>query len=304
MSEKPDETTGTSPMAAKTLLPIQMLWLADAPLFIDADRVNDFYDAVVRPYMRQRTVVSEQSNKQAMDLKAELGISGEVDSGQFIKFLSGWLPQFKMSADGNLSGGGNYESSKGDTVTWEVIETPQRQLEQLCLHYAVFQHDRMCVSTPALKNPDWEKQSWISAVPRGLVLLDLPPGTKMLPTFVELADEKPKKLVDDLALVSRERQAEGPAATDWDAVFKKFDSQECIEKVENVGTSRIDAIDYRVRLPEASGAPLHLHLEPRGRFPTLTFAYSMVKRTEKHGLRLVGTMRSGPSMCVLAAYEC
>ncbi len=304
MGKKPRAAEGIHLLAEKTSLPTQLLWLADAPLFIDADRVNNFYDAVVRPYMRPRTIVSEQSNKKAIDVKTEFGLSGEVDSGQLIKALSGWLPQLKLSTDGKLSGGGNYETSSKVARTWEVIETPQRQLEQLCLHYVVFQRERLCVSTTPFDEADWKQQEWISKVPRGLVLLDLPAGTKMLPTFAEFADEGPQKLLTDAPLVNGELSSKAPQETDWNAVFNRFDAQQCIEGIEGAGKSRIDSIDYRVRLPGTSGETLHLHLEPKGGFPTLTFAYSMVKRTEKHGLRLVGTMRSGPSMCVLAAYEC
>ena len=37
-------------------LPQTLLWLKDAPLFIDADRLGDFYDAVVRPPNRLRKI--------------------------------------------------------------------------------------------------------------------------------------------------------------------------------------------------------------------------------------------------------
>jgi len=303
MTENTTVPDGSHTLLDKKSLPIQLLWLADSPLFIDARRVESFYDAVVRPYMRQRTIVSESSTTKTIDLLAELGVSGEVDSGQLIKMLAGWLPQLKISAEGKVSGAGNIEKSSGETTTWEVIETPQRQLEQLCLHYAVFQRDRMKVSTLSSRE-EWGNQKWISEVPRGLVLLDLPAGTKVLPTFAEFAEEGPQQLAGDNVIESGETVSADEEKTDWSAMFKGFDSQQCIRKIEKAGKSRIDAIDYRVRFDDVHEEPLHLHLEPMGDFTTLTFAYSMVKRAQKHGLRLVGTMRSGPSMYVLAAYEC
>lgn len=61
-------------------------------------------------------------------------------------------------------------------------------------------------------------------------------------------------------------------------------------------------IDYRV--PLGPGMPyLHLHISGRGQYHTGTFAYQLVKRGFKHGLRIVGTMKSEPAMNVLAIFE-
>lgn len=65
---------------------------------------------------------------------------------------------------------------------------------------------------------------------------------------------------------------------------------------------RIRWIDYRVPLTE-DGDTLHLHLCPSGNYDTGTFAYNFVKRGYKHGLRLVGTLKSEPDMNVLAIYD-
>jgi hypothetical protein len=63
-------------------LPDALLWLKDAPLFIDADQVARFYDAVVRPSSKEgaRTVmVSEQKVRQ---ITGKLGLPASRDPVQ------------------------------------------------------------------------------------------------------------------------------------------------------------------------------------------------------------------------------
>ena len=45
---------------------------------------------------------------------------------------------------------------------------------------------------------------------------------------------------------------------------------------------------------------MHLHLGARGKYDTGVFAYNLVNRTFKHGVRLVGTLKSEPDLNVLA----
>ena len=65
---------------------------------------------------------------------------------------------------------------------------------------------------------------------------------------------------------------------------------------------RIRWIDYRVPLTD-EGDTLHLHISPAGKYDTGVFAYNFIKRGFKHGLRLVGTLKSEPDMNVLAIYD-
>jgi hypothetical protein len=65
---------------------------------------------------------------------------------------------------------------------------------------------------------------------------------------------------------------------------------------------RIRWIDYRLPVTRA-GDTLHLHVCPAGRYDTGVFAYNLIKRGFKHGLRLVGTLKSEPDMNVLAIYD-
>ena len=58
--------TNLRPNHLRTLLPPEILWLLDAPMFIDDKQVDAFYDAVVRPdYEGTSVTLSESVNKSA-----------------------------------------------------------------------------------------------------------------------------------------------------------------------------------------------------------------------------------------------
>lgn len=74
--------------------------------------------------------------------------------------------------------------------------------------------------------------------------------------------------------------------------------------VENAASKngRIKWIDYRLPISH-EGDTIHLHVCPNGDYDTGVFAYNLIKRGFKHGLRLVGTLKSEPDMNVLAIFE-
>ena len=91
----------------------------------------------------------------------------------------------------------------------------------------------------------------------------------------------------------------------WKWFDKNFSAERAMIAVEDASKeakSRIQWIDYRVPLT-AEGETLHLHISPQGKFDTGVFAYNFIKRGFKHGLRLVGTLKSEPDMNVLTIYE-
>jgi hypothetical protein len=75
-----------------------------------------------------------------------------------------------------------------------------------------------------------------------------------------------------------------------------------VKSLESGGRPRW--IDYRVPI-EGADTPhtIHLHVVAHGEFDTGVFAYNLVKRGWKHGLRVVGTLKSEPDVNVLAIYE-
>lgn len=48
---------------------------------------------------------------------------------------------------------------------------------------------------------------------------------------------------------------------------------------------------------------LHLHVVAHGDYDTGVFAYNLIRRGERYGLRIVGSLKSQPALNVLAIYE-
>lgn len=60
-------------------------------------------------------------------------------------------------------------------------------------------------------------------------------------------------------------------------------------------------IDYRMTF--GTGDVLHLHVVAHGDYDTGVFAYNLIRRGERYGLRIVGSLKSKPALNVLAVYE-
>ena len=52
-----------------------------------------------------------------------------------------------------------------------------------------------------------------------------------------------------------------------------------------------------------SSTTLHLDVSARGDYDTGVFACNFIRRGERYGLRIVGSLKSKPALNVLAAYE-
>ena len=74
-------------MNARPELSNQLYWLTDAPLFIDADQVSRFYDAVARPQTTGGATKIEITDETVKELKGKLGL----EVGATTETLSGML---------------------------------------------------------------------------------------------------------------------------------------------------------------------------------------------------------------------
>jgi hypothetical protein len=177
----------------------RFLWLADAPLFIDAPQVERFYDAVVRPnYVEGATSVTVANS-------GEVTFGGEVSAeakfsitGGLLKLFTGADAEVKAGAKGNAA----KKDAKSDTrqTQWLPIQTPQRQLGQLILNYNSFDFStpRLLEYGPSSKAPELFDPATASApsLPRAIVILDLPGtpagsqlgGTRLFPMAAELTN--------------------------------------------------------------------------------------------------------------------
>lgn len=285
-------------------LPEELLWLLDAPLFIDALQVEAFYDAVVRPDYESTSITlgDSVSKNDTFGGSASVGVA---------------LPWFGKTA---LEAHGEKGRTAGHSneVSLRPISNAYRHLIALGLHYAGQETpNRLFVSNPGQGSLDtkWLDDGFITATPRALVFLDLPPGSGLIPAALEIADGEVKVLAEGLGIDlggkvepaprypgSRGTEAEKDDYFAWFA--EHYDDRAALHAVERAVVDRQVAwIDFNVSLNNGGPPFLHLHLVGHGQYDTGVFGYNFIVRGFNHGLRIVGTLKSGPDLNVLAIFE-
>lgn len=304
---------------------LDLAWLADAPLFLDGRQIERFYDAVVRPtHVEGATSITiSESDEGTVTTK----VSGEGKlgfGGGLFQTLFGGSAEAK--AGGEAGRADKEATAEGRQTQWLPIHTPSRQLEQLLFTYRRYRPDRLLDLAPGHTEPLFDP-AVAAELPRALVVLNLPglaeadarklPATKFVPTAAEFD----KGIVPLYAKLRRENGEDPPRYPDftpskskkdlrelrrdyWRWFDEHFNPSRAMRVVEEAAAEhgRLRWIDFRLPLT-ADGDTLHLHVCPAGEFDTGVFAYNFIKRGHKHGLRLVGTLKSEPDLNVLAVYE-
>jgi hypothetical protein len=289
-------------------LPSELLWLLDAPLFIDAVQVDAFYDAILRPDYEGASVTLSQS------ISAETSFGGQTTVGAAVP----WLAKAEIQASFQRQEG----TEQGRSVTLTPISNAHRHLFAVALYYASQPSpNRLVIASPATARSDkvagamqsieWLDSSFVEAVPRALVFLDMEPKSKFIPAALELANGEVMVVANELASTLKHEGSGPPAYREartgsyFEWFFNHFDDRAAINIVEKkVRDQTISWIDYNVSLAPGAPAPfLHLHLMARSQYPTGVFAYNFITRGYKYGLRIVGTLKSGPDLNVLAVFE-
>jgi hypothetical protein len=284
-----------------------LAWLADVPLFIDRPRVASFYDAVFRPAARPvRLDISAGRMKQ---LEKTSGLSLGVS-------LPAWFPWLRLDAGGQVGRDVTTSDQQQESISLEAVDNAERQLVELALHYLVNLPERVAPHDSAQSR--FPAEADILASPRMLAFLDAAPGTKIVPQAAELDNGSVKtfyrplaeslhhpggkpapRYPDDLSSAEGKRQREEY----WDWFEGAWSPDLIVQVMEDVieAGGRPRWIDYRVYL--ATGERLYMHMAGHGDYDTGVYAYNLVKRGWRHGLRIVGTLKSKPAMNVLAVYE-
>jgi hypothetical protein len=150
-----------------------------------------------------------------------------------------------------------------------------------------------------------------------MLMIDLPAQSRFIPAALELASGKVVPVFDELATKLELRGApnkptypgSGSPREARNDYWKWFadnysdrDAGTVIEDAAGTG-SKIAWIDFRLPLNGSIGPYMHLHLAARGSYDTGIFAYNLVNRGFKHGVRVVGTLKSEPDLNVLAVFE-
>jgi hypothetical protein len=300
---------------------LQKFWfLADAPLFIDRMLVDQMYDAIFQPEFEEASRTKNSSNANARALADEVSGGGEV----------GVPTMFKFNATLKVSDSTTTTDTTGETVTLNSVHSSERKLEKLFNLYAYSYPDR-CLRVPTEltelvdqngKSRPWEEvDEFLRNSPgvRPLVVFDLGPKTRLLPMFAELTTSAAVPLYEQfLAAIPNGNSVppfpnmgtpeyEAKAPQYWAAFVRVFDSTKAMQVVERAGKGegRIEWIDYRLVGVKEDSSPvaIHLHISPRGQYPSGTFAYQFIRRGEHHGVRIVGTLKKGYDVNVLAIYE-
>ena len=188
------------------------------------------------------------------------------------------------------------------------VDSATRQLVQLSLHDLVNQPERICVVNQNTPFPGAEA---IAASPRMIAFVDVPPGTRFLPQAAELNDgrvvtffspliEKLKRDGGTLPVAYPESTTTDVGRRQRDAYWNWFaehwNADEAVQVVEDVigAGGRPRWIAYRVIF--GTGETLHLDVTARGDYDTGIFAYYFIRRGERHGLRIVGSLKSQPAL--------
>jgi hypothetical protein len=281
-------------------------WLADAPMFIDGQQIGAFYEAVVGPAFRavEMQISSNKAEQWEKSAGARLGAG-----------LSALFPWLKAEAGVDTQRVRTRSRQEGGSIVLQPIESPARQLVELTLHYLVNQQDRICVAGQQAPLPDAEA---IAATPRMLAFLDAPPGTIFLPQAAELDHGRVVTffgpLIEKLKKDGGALPVSYPATTATDAGKAQRDTywawfthhwnaDKAVTVIEDVigNGGRPRWIDYRTSFP--SGETLNLHIAARGDYDTGVFAYNLIRRGERYGLRVVGSLKSQPALNILAIYD-
>lgn len=289
-------------------IPSWLPWLAEAPLFIDATQVALFHDAVVADAFRVIQVQLTGEKSKQTEVSGGVKLSGALPK---------WFPWLHAEASGEAAAKRGWSQKEGEAVTLAPIETAGRRLVELALHYVANLPGRIWFhGEGAWRVPTDEE---ILESPRMLAFLDLPPATIFLPMAAELNDGQvvtffdqlvdkfkqdggtlPERYPDDTS--TEEGRAQRDRYWSWFSHPDQWSANKAIQVIETqIGSGgRPRWIDYRVPI---DGQTLHLHVVGRGEFDTGVFAYNLVKRGWKHGLRVVGSVKSEPDLNVLAIYE-
>lgn len=290
------------------------LWfVADIPLFIDEQAVEKLHDALSRPEFETKSRKASMSSVNTNEYSNEITGSGEI----------GLAPFMKLSTATKLGQKRSSSTSKGAEFNQEKNNSAEMRFEKIINFYANNYPKRIFwAKTDLTEVFDTEglALSWTDVsklidtpAPRPLIIFEAPIGSKIVPMAAETTDGKLKEIYKDLIKnttngnkIPQYSSTPGKAQKYWGSLEEHFESSVAMRAVENATKDggRIDWIDYRLISRTGNQIiPIHLHLTPRGGYNTGTFAYQTVRRGHKHGIKIIGTLKQGEDVNVLAIYE-
>lgn len=299
---------------------LSFFWfLVDAPMAMDTLLIERFHDAVIRP----ESIVTSVSETTGKRESTERRLAAEAKAAGEVPFA------VKLALKGQFEHRSMGESSASLTHQLNIPRTHERLVEEIVAFYLrnfperVLRVDPVAATVFTAESSEAKNYEILDAIcnspgPRPIALIDAPRGAKIMPMAGEFVNGKLDVIYD--ALIQALATPDAPLkrldpgmdpqrkAERWKELADKFDSGIAMRVLEESAcrndNSRFDWVDFRMAWgSEGFPSPLHLHLVPNGRYPTGVFAHALVRRAHSNGVRIVGTLKSGGDINVLAIYE-
>ena len=291
-------------------------WMVDAPLFIDPVLVDRIFDAILCPPSIVTVTTKTQLEDSSKGSESEVGGSLSAEPPEWVQWIGTKL-RLELNARSKTSR--QKRLTTGADSTHTVIHNTERRLYSLVIDYLKNYPDRLLYAD--LPGGEYRNnkgrldsrqiERLLDTWPRPLVFLDISRKTPLFPTMVELETgglipvhkDLDAEFLKDVTEVVKYSEDPEERKRYWAAINSKYSSREAMRILEDAcNNGRIGWIDYRLLVNE-NGETSHLHLVPSGRYHTGTFAYNLIHRGWKYGCRIVGTLKYGNDINVLAVYE-
>lgn len=228
-----------------------------------------------------------------------------------------------------LRPGNGQSAADGDTDPAEMpgvpgrpdLATSSQQLIWLCHHYMANHPDRTCVLGG--KKEQIPRREEILRGPRMLAFADVSPGLKLTPAAAGFGRGRVTDLSGPLAEKLRnpkenppdneyteEPWSSEPARQEKDfwrwfeSNWKRAAAVSVIEDAATAAGTRPQWVSYHAMLSSSDKeSGLHLDVRGHGGYDTGMYSRDLVWRGYRYGLRIIGTLKSGPAINVLAIYE-
>lgn len=295
----------------------KLWWLTDVPTFMDDRLVDRLYNAIIRPeyILLQSSETAERSRSSTST--SELEAAAEIS-----------IPAFwKLSGKAKAAEEVGEALSHGTQVTKQFVHSAERRLQDIITHYGAKHPDRLLFDEfgqSNLRNVSGETLGWDKAEellevpgPRPLLFIELDRSVPILPmaggteagmTVVLSAKmikemNEQRKVIPDFPADS-DTDAQKKKTDHWNALMEHYDNWMAVRTVDHGfgNEHRIEWIDFRVKVNTRS-RPVHVHFAPIGKYHAGDFAYNIVRRGFKEGLRLVGQLKRGCDVNVISLYE-
>lgn len=300
----------------------RLKWLLDAPLFVDETLVERQFDALVRPEfeLQSREIGSTSEEARRRLTGGEAVVGGKIG----IPFLTSGGATIKGKHERETGS----KNSRSEKFTEVPVNSTGRKLEEIAAYYlseaaeriVFLDADGLATTFEGATLTIAQLDALAGEAPRALIFLEVPPNTPITPMACELTTGKIRLLYETYAdkvfgpskkspvYPSDKESTPETRAKYWRALTEAFQSRAAMEVVECAGdpaangeSSRLAWIDFR--LPIGGKDTLHLHCVPDGRWHTGVFGYNFVRRGYRQGVRIVGTLKAGLDLNVLAIFD-